>query len=107
MRNFAISVALITTVILPLGASAQDSASPGASPTPYYSTKTSKVGDLLANPETKAVLEQDIPKVIHDERIGMGTGMTLKEIQPYAGSDLSDEILAKVDADLAKVPGPK
>ena len=107
MKNFVMSVALTATVFLPLGASAQESASSSASPAPYYSTNTSKVGDLLANPETKAVLEQDIPKVIHDERIGMGTGMTLKEIQPYAGSDLSDEILAKVDADLAKVPAPK
>jgi len=106
MKNFVISFALTATVLLPLGANAQEAANTSASPTPYYSTSTSKVGDLLANPETKAVLEQDIPKVIHDDRIGMGAEMTLKEIQPYAGADLSDEILAKVDADLAKISGP-
>ena len=107
MKNFVISIALTATCLLPLGASAQDIATANASPAPYYSTTTSKVADLLANPATKAVLEQDIPKVIRDDRIGMGAGMTLKEIQPYAGADLSDEILAKVDADLAKVSGPK
>jgi hypothetical protein len=107
MRKTAVTALLVMPILLAFGAQAQEATAPSPTPAPYYSTSTSKIGDLLANPETKAVLEQDIPKVIHDDRIGMGTGMTLKEIQPYAGPDLTDEILAKVDSDLAKVPGPK
>jgi hypothetical protein len=37
----------------------------------------------------------------------MARGMTLKQIQQFAGDAVTDEALAKIDADLAKIPAKK
>lgn len=75
--------------------------------TTEYSTEDSTVGDLLDNPKTKAVLEQLIPSFVNAERIDDARGMTLREVQPYAADLLTDEVLAKIDAELAKVTSTK
>ncbi|MGR4863103.1 hypothetical protein [Caulobacter sp. LARHSG274] len=62
------------------------------------------MGDLLDNPATKAVLDKYIHDMISNEQISMARGMTLKALQPYSGEALSDAVLAKIDADLAKIP---
>ena len=49
----------------------------------------------------KAVLEKHLPALIGNPQMEMARSMTLKQIQGFAGDALSDEILAKVDADLA------
>jgi hypothetical protein len=40
-------------------------------------------------------------------QIEMARSMTLKQIQGFAGDAITDEVLAKVDADLAKLPARK
>jgi len=69
-----------------------------------FSTADSSIGTLLDNPETKAVLEKHIPQFVSNPQIEMAKAMTLKQIQGYAGDALSDDTLAKIDADLAKIP---
>jgi len=103
MRMIGLTVALVLAA--PVVAVAQTA--PAATPAPAYSTSTSTIGMLLENPQTKAVLMKYIPDIVSNDQIHMANGMTLKAIQPYSGDALSDEILAKIDTDLAKVPASK
>lgn len=95
-----------TAAALPATAApAPAAAAPAA--TPAYSSTTTPIGDLLDNPATKAVLVKDVPTLVANPQIDMARGMTLKQVQAYAGDVLSDSVLAKIDADLAQIPAAK
>ncbi|MFT4028043.1 MAG: hypothetical protein QM676_14790 [Novosphingobium sp.] len=66
-----------------------------------FSTSTSTVDELLANPEAKAVLVKHIPPVV--DMAGQIGSQTLKSLQAMAGDRLPDSLLAAIDADLAKI----
>lgn len=72
-----------------------------------FSTAETDIGTLLDNPETKAVLVKFIPDTVTDPQFDLARAMTLKQVQPYAPEKFPDELLAKIDAELAKVPVPK
>lgn len=72
-----------------------------------YSTSTTTMGVLLANPATKAILLKYIPNIVNNPQIDQASSMTLKAIQPYAADQLTDTVLAQIDADLAMVPVSK
>lgn len=84
-------------------------AAPAATAT-KYSSKTTPMNLLLADPAAKAVLVKHIPQIVANpdiaERAG---GMTLAEIgeaiKAYSPDVLSEAVLAKLDADLAALPG--
>lgn len=68
---------------------------------PKFSTATSTVSELVANPESKAVLEKHMPAIIPAaDQVG---GQTLKGLQAMAPDRLTDKLLADIDADLAKI----
>jgi len=76
---------------------------PPAATTPAYSCANTDIGDLLDNPATKAVLMKWIPDVAGSPDIRKGRVYTLVFIAPYA-PELTPDVLAKIDTDLAKVP---
>jgi hypothetical protein len=78
-----------------------------SSPAPPYSTGNTDIGTLLDNPSTRAVLENHVPQLVANSQIEMARVMTLKQIQSYSSDLLTDEALAKIDADLAKIPAKK
>lgn len=69
------------------------------------STGSTRLGDLLANPAARAVLDKHFPGVSEDKRIAMAQGMTLRVIQNFAPDQFSDTALDLVDADLAALAG--
>ncbi|MCB2076262.1 MAG: hypothetical protein KDE55_01045 [Novosphingobium sp.] len=71
--------------------------------TPKYSVASSDIGTLLDNPATKAVLDKHIPSFSANPQIAMARAMTLKQIQGFASDMLTDDALAKIDADLARI----
>ncbi|MDE2403174.1 MAG: hypothetical protein KGM17_00475 [Sphingomonadales bacterium] len=71
---------------------------------PGFSTADTDLGTLLDNPATKAVLSKYIADMISNPQIDMARSMTLRQLQSYAGDKLTDDTLAKIDAELAKVP---
>lgn len=75
-----------------------------AQTTPAYSSEDTPIGELLDNPQTLAVLEKYIPEFVNAERIDEARGMTLQGVQPYAAEMLTDDVLAKIDTELAKIP---
>jgi hypothetical protein len=68
------------------------------------SVENTDLGTLLDNAGAKAVLAKHIPDLIANEQIAMARGMTLKQLQGYAGDVLTEEKLAAIQADLNKLP---
>lgn len=68
-----------------------------------FSVVVNTIGQLLENPETKAVLEQHIPQLVTSDRIDMMSGSTLVQMQSYAAQLLTSEKLKAIQADLDKL----
>lgn len=84
---------------------AEPSPPPKAAPVrPIYTTANTDIGTLLDNPDARAVLDKHVPQLVANEQIALARSMTLKQIQSFASEILTDEALAKIDADLAKLP---
>jgi hypothetical protein len=58
------------------------------------------IADLAAKPETKAILDKDLPGLTAHPAFDQFKAMTLKALQPISGGNLTDEQLAAVQADL-------
>jgi hypothetical protein len=70
-----------------------------------YSVETTLVGKLLDDPAATEVLKKMIPTVYANEMFhSMGRESTLKAIQQYEPEALSDANLAKLQAELSKIP---
>ncbi|AYO77513.1 hypothetical protein [Sphingobium yanoikuyae] len=106
MKTVLIAASLLLTAATPHIAMAQAQA-PAAAPAPAYSVETTDIGTLLDNPATKAVLDKNLPGFTANPQIDMARSMTLKGVQQYAADTLTDAALAKVQADLNKIPAKK
>jgi hypothetical protein len=69
-----------------------------------YSTTDTKIGALLADPATRAVVDKYFPDVSTDKRIAMAKGMTLRAVRKFAPDKFTIEALDAADAELAKLP---
>jgi hypothetical protein len=69
-----------------------------------YSTAQTPIGTLLDDPAAKAILMKYVPAIASSPQIAAARGITLKQIQNYAGDQLTDETLGKIDWDLSKLP---
>jgi len=99
MRKFFIAAALavsITTAMAPAFAA--------NAPTAAYSTAESDIGTLIDNPVTCAIVEKYIPGFSKRDQIDLSRPFTLRGIQQYAPDLITDDVLTKIDADLAKLP---
>ena len=104
MRKFALILGATVAFAQPVLA---DTKAPEAKPAAAnvgYSTATTKIGTLLANPAAKAIVDKHVPGFSDNPSIGMAAEMTLRDIQPMAGDKLTDEVLALIDADLKALP---
>jgi hypothetical protein len=103
MIRYAVAIALLATSGAPSMALAQSAVLAAAS----YSTADTDIGTLLDDPASKAVLDKVLPGFSTNPQIDMARSMTMKSIQAYAADQLTDEKLAAVDAELAKLPPKK
>ena len=62
------------------------------------------IADLAAKPETKAILDKDVPGLTAHPAFDQFKGMTLKDLQPMSQGQLTDAQIAAVQADLEKLP---
>ncbi|MEC3948177.1 hypothetical protein [Sphingobium sp. HWE2-09] len=105
MRHFLIAAAAaisITTVTA--FAQTAPAPAPAALAKAKYTAEETDLGTLLDNPATKAIVEKHIPGMTTNDQVDMARGMSLKAIQQYAPDDVTDQRLAAIDADLAKLP---
>ena len=101
MKHALISLALL--VVVP--AWAQEAAPPAQSEAASkYSIKTSTLGQLLDNPETKALFEKYFPEVAHHPQINEGLGLTLPDVVQYLPDVVTPEKLTAMDTELKAIP---
>lgn len=96
---------------------AQDTPAPAAAPTPDAMptagaaapapggalTVDTPIETIVANPAGKAVLDKDVPGLTTHAMYDSFKSMSLKALQPMSSGALSDEMLAKVETDLAAI----
>jgi para-nitrobenzyl esterase len=88
-------------------AAAQPAATTAPAAAAAYTTATTDIGTLLDDPTAKAVLVKHIPDVANSDQVDMVRSMTLKDVQGLAPDKVTDQALADIDADLAKLPPKK
>ena len=77
---------------------------PAAAPG-HYSVTATQVGKMLDDPAADALLKKMIPTVYANDMFHtMGRDNTLQGIQQFEPEALSDAVLAKVQAELNKLP---
>ena len=106
----AIIVGSLLAVAAPVAAQTAPAATPAPSaavaPT-HYTTSDTDLGTLMEDPASMAVLNKHIPEMFKSEQINQARSMTLKEVSAYASDTLTDQLLASIDSDLAKLPAKK
>ena len=71
----------------------------------HYSVSKTLVGTLLDDPAAVEILKRLIPTVYSNDQFqAAGRTLTLKDIQQYEPEALSDENLAKIQAEFDKIP---
>lgn len=100
MRAIA-TLALLAAFAMPITVSAQ-TAPPAAAA--HYSTATTLVSVLMADPAAKAVLMKVIPAIAGSDQFEQAGPFTLKAVQSYVPDQLTDKQLADIDAEFAKLP---
>lgn len=112
--RFPLLATMVVLAAFPTIASAQAAStaapvagSPSAKPHAPYSTADTEIGTLLDDPAARAILAKHVPAIVANDQIDQARGMTLQGIQPYSGDMLSDDILKKIDVDLAALPKAK
>ena len=73
----------------------------------HYSTTDTDLGTLLDDPAARAIIDKYMPGFSSNEQTEMALSLTLKDLQQYSPDTISDQALAKIDADLAKLPVKK
>src|SRR5665213_4219649 len=89
----------VLAMLAPVSAFSQAPAPAAPAAAAHYSTAGTDLGTLMDNPQTKAVLDKYIPQMINNPQIQQGRGYTLKAIQGFAPQAVTDDMLAKIDAD--------
>ena len=109
MSKVAIAFALLA-VPFAAPAQAQDHAhhaaapAPAAAPAAARPTITSSIKDLLANAQTRAVLEKHLPGVSQHPALPQFQDMTLAQVAPVSQGAVTAEMIAAIDADLKALP---
>ena len=109
MRGFSLIVSLAALAVPVLASAATPAPAAATQQVARYSTSTTALGVLLADPAAKAVLVKHIPQLVEKADVAeRASGMTLKEMQDalraYSPDLLSDAVLQKIDVDLATLP---
>lgn len=68
-------------------------------------TLDTPVQDLIADAGAKAVLDKDLPGMSDDENLPKFKALSLRQLQPQTGGQLTDAMLAKVASDLDILAG--
>ena len=108
----ALTMAAPVMVLTPIAAQASAPAAdslPASTPpqAPRYSVEETAPRAMLADPPATDGLAKHIPAIVGSDQIQMARGMTLKQLQQYAGDMLSEAKMADIQADLNKLPAKK
>lgn len=99
-----LAIALAATPVVAVATEPTPPAASTAATT--YSVEDTDIGTLLDDPAARAILDKQIPGMTTNPQIEMARSFTLRQIQQFAADQVTDEVLAKIDADF-KVLGTK
>lgn len=105
----AVALAAVSSAALAQTAPAQDhSAHPGHETHAAAARPTiaRPIKDLLADPQTAAVLEKHMPGISRHPALPQFQDFTLAQVAPMSGGAVTPAIIAAVDADLKALPAP-
>lgn len=107
MTSIALGFGMALALSVPAAADAPTAAAAPAAKA-KFSTSSSQLSTLMADPAAKAVLVKHVPQLVEkDDILDQAGGMTLKELSSalgtYAPDLLSTKVLAEIDADLAQI----
>jgi hypothetical protein len=96
-----IAALLLGAAIISVPATAEDKAAAPAAEAAKsaFSTAETTIGDILDNAEAKAIVEKHMPGFSAHPQIEMARGFSLKAVQSFQPDQITDELLAKIDAD--------
>lgn len=96
---------IVLALLAAAPACAQAPASPvQTAPSGRYSVQTSKLGELAANPATKAIFLKYFPEVVNHPQFNEGLELTLPDVVQYLPDVVTPEKLAAMDAELKVLP---
>lgn len=106
MSRLAVAFASLALAAVSGTALAQTQTPPPANPAPAAARPTiaSSIKDLLANAQTRAVLEKHLPGVSQHPALPQVQDMTLSQVAPLSGGLVTPAIIAAIDADLKALP---
>jgi para-nitrobenzyl esterase len=73
---------------------------------PAYTTQTSTVGQLFADPQALAIVERQFPGISSDFRMRMAKGKTFRQLSSMSPKKITSEKLDIIDAELAALRAP-
>lgn len=88
-------------MIAPVHAEEKQASAAAEAPKTAFSTAATPIGEILDNAEAKAVVEKHLPGFSSHPQIDMARSFTLKAVQGFQPEMITDELLAKIDADFA------
>lgn len=101
-----VACALAAAVISP-AAMAQQTPAPAATPAATASAAKfnldTPIETLIADAKAKAVLDADLPGISTHPALDQFKSMSLRAVQPFSQGALTDELLKKVETDLAAI----
>ena len=100
------SLVLTASAVLAQDSTSAPKAAADAASSAKPSVETTKIGALVANDKTKAVLAKDYPGLLSYDGLDQIKGMTLKDISKYPQADLDDAKLATLQKDFDAIPNP-
>jgi hypothetical protein len=101
MKTFLVALSCATLALSAAPLLGAETAAPAAN---HYTTRETTMGKLLSDPAAKEVLDQHLPGLSASPQISMASGMTLSQIAQMAPDRFPADLLARIDADLAKIP---
>lgn len=87
-------------------APAEEATKPIAAVSPKASVESTTIGDLVDNPKTKAVLQQDMPALLTYDGLDEIRGMTMRDISKYPQANLDQARLEKIQKDFDGITNP-
>ncbi|ANK12304.1 hypothetical protein [Erythrobacter neustonensis] len=100
LAPFAALGLALAAATAPVAASAQEA--PAAAPAATLSIDT-PIAALVADARAKAVLDKHLPGIDQHPAFEQFKGMSLKVLAPYSQGMITDDLLAKIGADLAAI----
>jgi hypothetical protein len=96
-------LAMVFAAVISGGVSAQAAPSSATAKSSHPSVDWA-IGDLLADPGAKAVLDKDLPNMSSDPRLDMVRSMSLRTVAQFPEAQIDDAKLSAIQADLAALP---